>query len=308
MANPAGESNDGALKLDFDRRLMLQFRGSVVTSDAGLLAYRELDDALGLSTIAGETLADARKNGQIRPSTTVRATRGADNCPNLDPVLQEGRKARIFRSDREPSGQTRTAATGAGREKNKRGRPMLLDALDFQAPLLLQPSPVRLHILNEIVADFRMSFPSVEYRLVLEKRIVNAQANRLGNCLCVTIYGGLALHPLAGQSAVTFAMLHETGHHLAPRSRPLWNPWFACECAADDWATKEGALRLREKTGRRLDIAAAMGELGAIVDYAETEPYNNSDASVACWALSWTGRKAAILSRCRLRDDACCCL
>ena len=60
MANPAGESNDEALKFDFDRRLMLQFRGSVVTSDAGLLAYRELDDALGLSTMAGETLADAR--------------------------------------------------------------------------------------------------------------------------------------------------------------------------------------------------------------------------------------------------------
>jgi Transposase DDE domain group 1 len=51
---------DEALKLDFDRRVMLQFRGSVVTFDAGLLAYRELDDALGLSTMAGETLADAR--------------------------------------------------------------------------------------------------------------------------------------------------------------------------------------------------------------------------------------------------------
>ena len=66
MANPTGESNGETLRLDFDRRLMLQFRGSVVTSDAGSLAYRELDDALGLSTVAGEMLADARtgKNGQ----------------------------------------------------------------------------------------------------------------------------------------------------------------------------------------------------------------------------------------------------
>ena len=64
--NPMGEARKDALKLDFDRRLKLEFHGTKVTSDAGLLAYRELDDALGLTTMTDSGLCDNRtgKNTQ----------------------------------------------------------------------------------------------------------------------------------------------------------------------------------------------------------------------------------------------------
>ena len=74
MGDPPGEADRGALRLDFNRRLMLEFRGSAITSDAGLLAYRELDDTLGLTDAGADTLADARtgKNGRHRLAGLLR--------------------------------------------------------------------------------------------------------------------------------------------------------------------------------------------------------------------------------------------
>jgi hypothetical protein len=55
-----GDSQNDPLRLDFDRQLKLEFHGSTVTRDAGLLAYRELDDALARTCSAATGLHDTR--------------------------------------------------------------------------------------------------------------------------------------------------------------------------------------------------------------------------------------------------------
>ena len=66
MDGAAGEADGAALRVAFDHRLKLEFHGSKVTSDAGLLPFRDLDDALGLTDLAGEVLADTRTGQNSR--------------------------------------------------------------------------------------------------------------------------------------------------------------------------------------------------------------------------------------------------
>src|SRR3954465_1206809 len=66
MGGAAGEVDTATLRVTFDPRLKLEFHGSRVTSDAGLLPVRDLDDALGLTDLAGEVLADTRTGQNSR--------------------------------------------------------------------------------------------------------------------------------------------------------------------------------------------------------------------------------------------------
>jgi Transposase DDE domain group 1 len=65
MADATGETKE-PLRVAFDRRLKLEFHGARITSDGGLLAYRELDDALALTTMGVSALAEGRRGKNIR--------------------------------------------------------------------------------------------------------------------------------------------------------------------------------------------------------------------------------------------------
>ena len=55
-----GDAKNDDLRVSFDSRLKLKFLGSQITTDAGLLAYRELDETLGLTEMAPAALEDSR--------------------------------------------------------------------------------------------------------------------------------------------------------------------------------------------------------------------------------------------------------
>ena len=101
MDHPKGAGETGNVRLGFDRRVRLEFHGSKISSDGGLLLFRELDEVLGLHDIAGGVLSDTRTGhnrlhslvGLLRQSVFGRLA-GYDDVNDadrlaLDPVMRQ---------------------------------------------------------------------------------------------------------------------------------------------------------------------------------------------------------------------------
>ena len=61
-----GDREKASLRLQLNPQIRLEFHGATITSDAGLLAFRELDDALDLTPIASDYLQESRTGRNIR--------------------------------------------------------------------------------------------------------------------------------------------------------------------------------------------------------------------------------------------------
>lgn len=83
-----GDCQNRDLRVHFDGRLKLKFIGSQVTTDAGLLAYRELDDALGLTEVASDVLTDSRR-GSNKQHQLVQLLRQSIYSPDIASVAFE---------------------------------------------------------------------------------------------------------------------------------------------------------------------------------------------------------------------------
>ena len=66
-----GERKKGGLRLQFDPSVKLEFHGARISSDGGLLLFRELDEVLGLTKLAGTFLQDFRAGANIRHTMTA---------------------------------------------------------------------------------------------------------------------------------------------------------------------------------------------------------------------------------------------
>ena len=148
MADPTGEADRSALRLDFDRRLMLQFRGSTITSDAGLLAYRELDDTLHLTDTAANTLADARtgKNGRHRLAGLLRQSvfgrlAGYEDVNDASRIRRRSRWCSSWSMRRRKAGVGSMATTSCPSSFKVSGSPTGSKLLPIQRPLNPKPLP-----------------------------------------------------------------------------------------------------------------------------------------------------------------------
>ena len=91
-----GDASSAPIRLSFNPQLRIEFRGATVTSDAGLLLPRELDERLGVSALIEQDLTDPRtgRNSQFRLRDLLRQSiycrlAGYEDTNDAEPLAED---------------------------------------------------------------------------------------------------------------------------------------------------------------------------------------------------------------------------
>jgi hypothetical protein len=108
-----------------------------------------------------------------------------------------------------------------------------------------------------LINRFAEVFDEVEYELLWDVPIINAQAWYLRERRRVTVYGGLARHPRITASGFALILAHETGHHLGGKPLDPDLRWPTWQGQADFWAAVEGMPRVFGSKARQMTLRGA---------------------------------------------------
>jgi hypothetical protein len=163
------------------------------------------------------------------------------------------------------------------------------------APEHQDRSADRQQAIGNLLGAFRTCFPTLDFRILDQITVVNAQASISNGSRFVDLFGGLAYHPKIGRDALIFVLLHEAGHHLSSGSRSPWMSELACDCAADAWAVTKGAAELR-KLDCSFELQVALSEIERATQLRQRDSSRGARAS-GCAALHWKERKRLLVER-----------
>lgn len=152
----------------------------------------------------------------------------------------------------------------------------------------------RRELIASLARAFRLTFPSLRFRVFDRIAAVNAQASVRDGRRSVDFFGGLAFHPAIDRDGLVFVYLHEAGHHLSKGCRHPCNPQIACDCAADCWAVTEGRAKLATSNCNfAVPAALTQLELAANLDGRSCSKQDSRH----CGYSNWAKRKQNLLKR-----------
>jgi hypothetical protein len=115
----------------------------------------------------------------------------------------------------------------------------------------------RRQVALQTIRLFQRAFPKIEYQLLWESPVVNAQAWRLGERRYIYLYGGLVRHSKITRNGIALTLAHETGHHVGGEPYDKVMRWMSSEDTADVWAANIGMPLVFGPESQRLSIKGA---------------------------------------------------